>query len=85
MIKKFIQIMKTFFFSLLATFMFSFVGKAQDDQKIVSIVSLEEYVKMDLVDQKLVNYLDCAISALKGLHLTGSKNYSKYQASIGIN
>ncbi|HMI07755.1 MAG TPA: hypothetical protein VK528_09440 [Flavobacterium sp.] len=74
--------MKKILFILVAAFM-SHVSIAQE-VKITSGVSKAEYQSMDGLEKRLSDYVDGAVSSLKGLKLNGSKDYSNYQATISI-
>jgi hypothetical protein len=67
------------FFAVLA----SQISFAQGTQ-FKSLVTKAEYQSMDELEKRLTDYMDAAVSSLKGLKLNGSKNYSKHEATITI-
>jgi|GEM_PF-2259554 len=75
--------MKKLFLGLVATILFSTVGHAQQKVTLQSTIAEEEYKSMDVVDQKLINYIDASIGALYGLNLNG-KPTVRYAATISI-
>ena len=52
--------------------------------QFTSLLTKAEYQSMDELEKRLSDYVDAAVSSLKGMKLNGSKNYSKYQATISI-
>lgn len=74
--------MKKILFILVAIFA-AHVSNAQET-KFKSVVTKAEYQSMDEIEKRLTDYIDSAVSSLQGLKLNGSKNYSKYQATISI-
>lgn len=75
--------MKKLILGLITAVLFSFGCHAQSKTTIESVESQQEYSKLSESDQKLVNYLDAAIAALKGMNLNGATK-QHYVASISI-
>lgn len=63
--------MKKLILGLIATVLLSAGSYAQSKATIESIENQEEYKKLSETEQRLVNYLDAAIAALKGYNLNG--------------
>lgn len=74
--------MKKILFILVAV-LTAHVSNAQE-AKIKSVVTNAEYQSMDMVEKQLSDYVDAAAASLKALKLNGSKQYTKYQASLSI-
>lgn len=71
--------MKKLIFGLLATVLFGNLSFAQE--KVVNIVTKEEYKTLDKETQRLTDYINSAVASLYALENNG-KAYSNYSADV---